>query len=131
MGEQVPVELVLQYVSQLCSPCQEKWRQMMVPTIKPPSVPRQNRTLMTKTMNKLLSQVSRETGIPIAMIQMRSNDAKIVEARRKISIQARKFGIPYTFIAGIFHKHHTTIIHLVEGKVPRATNGHKTKTQAL
>lgn len=125
-NEVVPVEVVLQYIGKLCSPCQAKWREMMASyaamssgTVTANRAP-VDRGVFKQKMNEIICDISKKTGIPVDLIHAKTNDSKIVDARRQIAIRARAVPIPYTFIASTFRKHHTTIIHLVEGKRPHA-----------
>lgn len=122
-NEVVPIEVVLEYIGKLCSPCQAKWRDMMANYPQSTGVLNRvpnTRVIFKEMMNEIISDVSKKTGIPVDLIHAKTNDSKIVEARRQIAIRARAIPIPYTFIASTFRKHHTTIIHLVEGKRPHA-----------
>lgn len=126
--EVVPVDLVVSFVGNLCSGCQAKWREMMAthradmnrPTIVVIPAAEKQKKLWPRQMEKIINEVSNKNKIDPSVLRMKCNAPRFVQARRQVSIEARKLNISYPVIGKFLHRHHTTIVHLVEGKRPNA-----------
>lgn len=127
--EVVPVELVLSFVGHLCSGCQAKWREMMAthradveqPTIVVIPAAEKHKKLWAQQMEQIIKDISAKNKIDPSVLRMKCNAQRFVQARRQVSIAARKLNISYPVIGKFLHRHHTSIIHLVEGRQPRAS----------
>jgi chromosomal replication initiation ATPase DnaA len=107
----VPLSSVMAIINNLCSDCQAEIRKRLA------IAPDLKGNVFRDKMSALLEKVSDETGIPIMQILERSNNARLVEARRKFCVLARAQGYSYPEIGAAIGKHHTTIIHLVNKEV--------------
>ena len=112
----VPMGTVLKMVGDLCGGCQEKVRRYLAGhqyNIRKP---------LEEQISTIIQTVEEETGVDIARMRRKENTRHVVEARRRVAIMARKYGISYPRIGAALGKHHTTIINLVNPKVRHASN---------
>lgn len=104
----IPIDTVLRMVTDLCPDCQSKVRRYIA----------ENqfdvRHNIEERMRNIMQNVYEETGVTIDQMRRKDNHQKLVEARRRVAVLARKQFISYPKIAAALQKHHTTVMHLVE-----------------
>lgn len=116
MDEMVSLDAVVAYVSSLCPACQAKWREMIA---KPSAVSTPRRPLTFAQaypeLFSIMREVAREGGVPLGLLRAKNNTAKCVELRRRVALRARQKGFSFPAIGKALGKHHSTIVHLVNG----------------
>jgi chromosomal replication initiation ATPase DnaA len=74
---------------------------------------------LSRPGQKAILTVSRQTGFTVAAIRSQSQARRLVDARRRIAVELRSLGYSYPRIGRILgHRHHTTIMYLIETAAP-------------
>ncbi len=103
----VSMEIVMKMCDTLCDDCKAKVRKMASENTWMPAKQADER------LKVIMEAVAIETHVSVDQIRDKNNQPKIVDARRRVAVIARREGISYPKIAGAIRKHHTTVMHLV------------------